>query len=626
MCGIIGIIGKSDVAQALVDGLAAVEYRGYDSAGVAFVGKSGDLLVVKHGSKGLDPLREKLSARPSWGTLGIGHVRWATHGAPSERNAHPHLSTSGRIAVVHNGIVENVDVLKRLLARTGLATKLRSDTDTEVLAFLIELEQSAGAPSLVEAVRRALRKVEGAYGVAVISADHPDEIVAARSGSPLVIGKNRKGEWFVGSDPAVFAKHARRVDFLEDGEIAVLRRGKPVRIEQLASGEKGRASRMQALDLAEVLSDKGGYPHFMLKELCETPSALGRTLSGRIRNGDVKIGAFDNLETANRLRDAERIVILACGTSLFAGQIGKLLIERYARIPVDAADAAEWRYGARLVSSRDVVIAISQSGETADTLGALAEAKKLGALAFGITNRVGSTLARETEPNGMYLHAGPEIAVASTKSFACQVAALALFAAKLAFLRGSYPVGGLRTFLDALDALPKQLESAPPFEVVIRELARESADAPCMLIIGRGWNAPVASEGALKLWELPYLAGAHGFTGGALKHGPIALIEPGTPLIAIVPRDSLRQKMMNNISEALARGAHIIALTTGPDEEVLRLGAAGRVRLVHLPETAEELYCIPAALILQYFAYYLAVARGTDVDKPRNLAKSVTVE
>ncbi|MDO8408375.1 MAG: glutamine--fructose-6-phosphate transaminase (isomerizing) [bacterium] len=626
MCGIIGIIGKGDIAQALVDGLAAVEYRGYDSAGVAFVGESGELLVVKHGSKGLDPLREKLSARPSWGTIGIGHTRWATHGAPSERNAHPHLSASGRIAVVHNGIVENVDALKRLLARVGLAQMLRSDTDTEVIAFLIEHELATGAPTVSEAVRRALLQVEGAYGVAVISADHPDEIVAARRGSPLVIGRSRKGEWFVGSDPAVFAKHARRVDFLEEGEMAILRRGKPVRIERLEGGKRSRASRMQTLNLAEVLSDKGGYPHFMLKELCETPSALGRTLSGRIRNGEVKIGSFDNPETANRLKDAERIVVLACGTSLFAGEIGKLLIERYARIPVEVADAAEWRYGACLVSARDAVIVISQSGETADTLGALAEAKKLGALAFGITNRVGSTLARLTEPSGMYLHAGPEIAVASTKSFACQVAALALFAAKLAFLRGSYPVEGLYILLNALDTLPKQLEGAPPFEVVIRELAGQYADAPCMLIIGRGWNAPVASEGALKLWELPYLAGAHGFAGGALKHGPIALIEPGTPVIAIVPRDSLRQKMMSNISEALARGAHVIALTTSHDEEVLRLGAAGRVRLVPLPETAEELYCIPAALALQFFAYYLAVARGTDVDKPRNLAKSVTVE
>ncbi len=626
MCGIIGIIGKKDVAHALVDGLAAVEYRGYDSAGVAFVSASGELLVAKHGSKGLDPLREKLSARPRWGTLGIGHTRWATHGAPSERNAHPHLSPSGRIAVVHNGIVENVEALKHRLARVGLEQLLRSDTDTEVIAFLVEHHLTMGAPTLAEAVRRTLLLVEGAYGIAVVSADYPDEIVAARSGSPLVIGTNRSGEWFVGSDPATFAKHARRVDFLEDGEIAILRRGKRVRIERLESGEKSRASRMQTLDLTEILSDKGGYPHFMLKELSETPSAVRRTLAGRIRDGEVKIGAFDNPETANRLRDAERLVVLACGTSLFAGEVGRRYIEKYARIPTEAADAAEWRYGARLVSSKDAVIAVSQSGETADTLGALAEAKRLGALTFGITNRVGSTLARETEPNGMYLHAGPEIAVASTKAFACQVAALGLFAAKLALLRRSYPAEELRVFLGALEELPERLAGVLALESEIKELARRYADTSCLLIIGRGWNASVASEGALKLWELPYLTGAHGFTGGALKHGPIALIEPGTPVIAIVPKDGLRPKMMSNISEALARGAHIIALTTGHDEEVLRLGAAGRVRLVPLPETSEELYPIPAALVLQFFAYHLAVARGTDIDQPRNLAKSVTVE
>lgn len=624
MCGIIGTISNRPAAPLLLAGLRHVEYRGYDSAGIATI--AGGNIQRRRAKGKLDELAARIEQVPIAGTIGIGHTRWATHGAPTEENAHPHFSADGRIALAHNGIIENMRELRELLAEAGLAIALSSETDTEVLAFLIGLERSRGAPTLAEAVRRALLKVEGAYGIAVISADDPDELIAARNGSPLAFGKNRGGEWFVGSDPAVFIEHARHADFLENGEILILHRGVSERIERLENGGEYRASRMKALDPADILSGKDGYEHFMLKELRETPSALARTLAGRIRAGEVKIGAFDTPDTANRMRDAERIVILACGTSLFAGQVGKLLIERFARIPTEAVDAAEWRYGERLVSSKDAVIAVSQSGETADTLEALKEAKKRGALVFGITNRVGSALARETEPNGLYLHAGPEIAVASTKAFACQVGALALFAAKLGLLRRNGPAKEIGALLRALQALPRHLEAAPAFEASVRDLARVHANAACLPIIGRGFNAPVASEGALKLWELPYIAGAHGFAGGALKHGPIALLEPGTPVIAIMPRDSVYAKMKSNVSEALARGADIIALTTGDTDELAHLAPKGRVRVIRLPETAEELYPIPAALVLQYFAYYAAAARGTDVDQPRNLAKSVTVE
>ena len=621
MCGIIGIIKKDRaIAADLLAGLRRVAYRGYDSAGIATLI---DGHIERRRAKGkLESLEICLASAPIGGATGIGHTRWATHGAPSEENAHPHVSADGRVAIVHNGIIENKDALRHVLAEAGLADTLTSETDTEVLAFLIGLELARGAPTLAEGVRCALRKVEGAYGIAVISADYPGEIVAARRGSPIVIGERPDGERFVGSDPKTFAEHTRHVDFLEEGELAILRFDEPTRIERIRGAAKSRGSELQEIDSTEALSGKEGHPHFMHKELWETPAAVGRTLLGRTKGGDVKIGAFADPETANRLRDTERIVILACGTSLFAGRVGKLLIERFADVPVEAVYASEWRYGARLVSSKDAVIAVSQSGETADTLEALREAKKRGVLHFGITNCVGSTLARETEPSGMYLHAGPEIAVASTKAFACQVAALSLFAVALGTLRTGRTQ---KRFVSELGKLPNHLKEVLSLEEQIARIANAYKDATCMPIIGRGFNAPVADEGALKLWELPYLSGAHGWPAGEMKHGPIALIEPGTPVVAIVPKDALRAKVMSNISEACARGATIIALTTGSDEEVEQLVGLNR-NVLRLPATAEELYPVEAALALQMFAYHMAVARGTDVDQPRNLAKSVTVE
>lgn len=629
MCGIIGIVSKRDVTDRLVDGLRQVEYRGYDSAGVAVISDLGEGGIARHRAAGkLGALIEKIEYGPPLnGRVGIGHTRWATHGAPTEKNAHPHVSADGRLALVHNGIIENAGALLHELMCEGIGRHLtvEANTDTEILTFLVGLEVSR-APTFVEGVRRALKKVEGAYGIAVISADYPDEIIAARRGSPIAIGEAADGDRYAGSDTRTFAKHTTRTFFLENGELAILRFGKPTRIEAINGTRRNRAPEFKDLDPAEALSGKEGHPHFMHKEMWEVPEALRCTLAGRARGGMVHLGSFENPDAANRLRDAERIVILACGTSLFASKVGKLLIERYAQVPVEAAIASEWRYGARLVSTRDVVIAVSQSGETADTLGALEEAKRRGAYLFGITNRVGSSIARETEPSGIYLHAGPEIAVASTKSFSCQVAAFALFAARLSVLKNGKPDKRVRAFLRELEKLPDRIHEVLAIEDALRDIARACAEAPCIPIIGRGFNAPVADEGALKLWELPYHAGAHSFPAGEMKHGPIALLAEGTPVIAIVPDDSLKPKMLSNVSEALARGARVIALTTGEDLDVRELGPEERIQLIPLPKTAEELYPVPVALALQLFAYHLAVLRGTDVDQPRNLAKSVTVE
>ena len=619
MCGIVGYIGVSDAARPLYFGLEKLLYRGYDSAGMGFV-DGGAIRVLKQPDKELRKLQERLVMCPSWGTLGIGHTRWATHGVPSEVNAHPHLSPSGKIAIVHNGMVENLAALKRLIDEEDLL----SATDTEVIVHLIERERSSAA-SLEAAVRGALLRVEGAYAVAIIAADEPDKLVVAAHGSPLAIGTtNSFDEWFVASGTEAFPERVRLIEYLRDGELAILRRGLPCQIEKVAPTAEGRASNLTAFDADAVRADKGAFMHFMRKELADMPVALGNTLRGHIEagKGRVHLGGFADPDTALRFRDVSHVVIAACGTSLYAGQVGKRLIEQLVHVRTEAVDAAEWLGGAALVDSHDLFIAVSQSGETRDVVEAFKLAKARGALTFAVNNRVGSQLHRESV-RGLFLRAGPETSVASTKAFICQVASLALIAAKLANLRRE-PHGAL---LDALAALPSQVAEVFRHENTLKALAWEYAKAPNVLLIGRGFCAPVAREGALKLQEIAYHPGAHGFTGSELKHGPLALVEDGTPVIAIVPKgDSQRQKMLGNISEALARGAKVIALTTGADEEVLRLEPPGRIRAIEMPETCAPLYPILAAPIVQLFAYHMGVARGVDIDQPRNLAKSVTVE
>ena len=626
MCGIIGYIGDYNAVVPLFEGIERLHYRGYDSSGIGTLSESGELLMCKQPDKNLSEFREQLISRSSWGTIGIGHTRWATHGAPSVENAHPQLSPNGTVAVVHNGTIDNFDELKEALRREDAAITFQSETDTEIIAILIE-QALRSTNSLGKAVRIALTNVVGPFAIAVISTQHPDMIVAACNGSPLLVGKTiNEREWFVASDASAFAHRARLCLPLEDGELAVLRRGSPFTIERLQDGAtiEEAASRLHSLSHTPEHYTKGGHPHFMHLEIHASAESLRNTLRGRSTGMQVRLGALDDIDSANRLRDAERIVILGCGTSLFAGMVGKELIERFAQIPVEVADSSHWHYGAALINSRCSVIALSQSGETKDTLEAVRLARARGALTFSITNRVGSTLSRQTA-RGIYLRAGPEVAVASTKTFICQVAALALLATKLAVLRRSSPAECIHKFLQALLALPEQLEDVLSLEGEIKTLVGLYHEARCIPIIGRGFCAPLALEGALKLQEIAYEAGAHGFVASALKHGPLALIEEGIPVIAIVPRDTQREKMIGNISEALARGAHIIAFTTGNDEGILRLGPSDRISTVSLPETVEELYPILAAPLLQLFAYHLGVLRSIDVDQPRNLAKSVTV-
>jgi len=610
MCGIVGYIGPKVATPMLIEGLKRLEYRGYDSAGVATLNGRG--LETRKAAGKIAKLESAVRLSPMIGTLGIAHTRWATHGAPNERNAHPHHDCTRAIAVVHNGIIENGTALRHELEARG--HKFTSDTDTEALAHLIEAASEGGEP-LEDAVSDALRLIEGTYGIAVISARNPDKIVCARKGSPLLLGLG-DGEYYVASDVAAILEHTRQVVYLDDGEMGILTRdGYEVRDLNARQVRKG-VSRID-WDLDQI--EKGGHPHFMIKEIFEQPQTIENTMRGRlvVEDGFSKLGGL-NL-TREDMQSIDHIVITACGTSWHSGLIGELMLEEHARIPVDTEYASEFRYRNPIVTPRTLCVVISQSGETADTLAAMREAKRRGAKTLGLVNVVGSTIAREDD-GGIYLHAGPEIGVASTKAFTSQVVALALLTLKLGRLRDMSVVRG-REIAQALLELPAQVKSILDRADEIKAIADRFESATNFLYLGRGYNFPVALEGALKLKEISYIH-AEGYPAAEMKHGPIALIDENMPVVFITPHDSVFDKVVSNVQEVKARGGRVIALTSRPEPAL-----AGKLDFeFRIPETIDMLYPVLAAVPLQLLAYYIAAKRGLDVDQPRNLAKSVTVE
>jgi glucosamine--fructose-6-phosphate aminotransferase (isomerizing) len=609
MCGIVGYIGPRQAAGLLLEGLRRLEYRGYDSAGIAVVNGRG-LKIMKAAGK-LSVLEGELHEDMPLGTIGIGHTRWATHGAPTTTNAHPHTDQSGRIAVIHNGIIENSGAIRKALEQHGHT--FTSETDTEVLAHLVgELYQG----NLEEAVAAALKDVDGAYGLAFISSEEPGVLVAARKGSPLLIGVG-ENEWFVASDASPLLQYTRSVVYLDDGEMAVLTR-EGYRVRNLESTRISKEVNQIDWDLGQV--ERGGYAHFMHKEICEQAESLCNTLRGHLleEEGTARVSGLNMSD--EELKQVERIIITACGTSWHSGIIGEYMLEEMARIPVEVEYASEFRYRNPVVDPKTLVIGISQSGETADTLAAIREAKRRGARTIGLVNVVGSTIAREVD-GGIYLHAGPEIGVASTKAFTSQVAALALIALRIARLRNLSILQG-REFIRALQRLPGQvtqiLERSSEIERLADRFLRTTKNA---LYLGRGVNFPVALEGALKLKEISYIH-AEGYPAAEMKHGPIALIDENMPVVFIAPRDAVHSKIVSNIEEVKARGGKVIALINEGDTEIERLADA----TFTIPVTLDLLTPILTSIPLQLLSYYVAVSRGCNVDQPRNLAKSVTVE
>jgi glutamine---fructose-6-phosphate transaminase (isomerizing) len=612
MCGIMGYVGPRQVSDLLVEGLRRMEYRGYDSAGVTVLGSDGTLRTVKRAGK-LDRLQEALQEERPEGTCGIGHTRWATHGPPNRENAHPHTSSDGTIALVHNGIIENAGTLRRMLTDEGVV--FQSDTDTEVVVHLVSKAWRAGA-LMEEAVAEALRQVIGAYGIAVVSSRDPEKIVVARQGSPLLLGVGADGEMLVGSDAAAVIAHTRNVVYLNDGDYAVIT-PEGYRVRHLDEGPVNRQVHEVTWDLAAI--EKGGFEHFMLKEIFEQPKSLEDVLRGRLleEEGSVRLGGITVDDGA--LLEVERVVLTACGTSWHSALLGEYMLEELARIPTKVEYASEFRYKNPVVDEKTLVIVISQSGETADTLAALREARRRGARVMGIVNTVGSSIARETD-FGIYLHAGPEIGVASTKAFTSQVAALALFTLYLARRRSLSILEG-RELVAALRRLPAQVEEILAMNDELRTLAETYADAPNFLYLGRGYQFPVALEGALKLKEVSYIH-AEGYPAAEMKHGPIALIDEKMPVVFLAPKDGVYHKVVSNIEEVKARKGQVIAVVSDEAPEL-----QGKVdHFIRIPETHPALLPILTVIPLQLLAYHVAVLRGCDVDQPRNLAKSVTVE
>ena len=610
MCGIVGYIGTRKAQPVLIDGLKRLEYRGYDSAGVSLMNGTGGPVDTRKAKGKIAMLEAAITERPVEGNVGIAHTRWATHGPPNECNAHPHHDCTGTISVVHNGIIENYGPLRAMLQKTGHT--FISDTDTEVLAHLIE---AAFADNLEDAVVDALALVEGTYGIAVIASKDPDKIVAARKGSPLLIGIG-EGENYIASDVAAILAHTRQVVYLDDGEMAIVtREGYTVCDLDQQIVKKG-VNRID-WDLDEI--EKGGFDHFMLKEIMEQPTTITNTMRGRLvtDEGFSKLGGL-NL-TMDELQNLDQVIITACGTSWHSALIGELMIEEHARIRCEVEYASEFRYRNPIVTDKTLCIVISQSGETADTLAAMREAKRRGAKTLGLVNQVGSTIAREDD-GGIYLHAGPEIGVASTKAFTSQVVALALLTLKLGRLRTMSVVKG-REIAQALEALPAQIQSILDRAAEVEKIASAFTDATNFLYLGRGYNFPVALEGALKLKEISYIH-AEGYPAAEMKHGPIALIDAEMPVVFICPHDSVFDKVVSNVQEVKARGGRVIAITSR-DEPSLE----GKIDYeFRIPETIDMLNPVLAAIPLQLLSYYIAAKRGLNVDQPRNLAKSVTVE
>ncbi len=612
MCGIVGYLGPREAAPILLEGLHRLEYRGYDSAGISILTEDGTLTTLKKPGK-ISVLEEALDGSPPRGSCGIAHTRWATHGAPTEANAHPHFSADGDIALAHNGIIENADELRKDLKELGY--EFRSETDTEVIIHLID-EAFKGNQTLEDAVAAALLQVEGAYGIAVVSSRDPGKIVAARNGSPLLLGIGRDGELLVGSDAAALVTHTRDVVYLDDGDVAVLN-GDGYWTFHLERGAVSRPIQRVTWELGAV--EKEGFEHFMLKEIFEQPSSLRDVLRGRLlpEEGSAKLGGV-TVSDLELLR-IKRIIITACGTSWHSALLGEYMLEDLARVPVEVEYASEFRYKSPLVDETTLVVAISQSGETADTLAALKEAKRRGAPTMGIVNVVGSTIARETD-FGVYLHAGPEIGVASTKAFTSQVAALALFSLYLGRRRGLSLEAGHRT-VRALLALPNQVERILALDGEIQSLAEKYMDCRNFLYLGRGYQFPVALEGALKLKEVSYIH-AEGYPAAEMKHGPIALIDDDMPVVALAPSGPIYSKVLSNIEEVRARQGRVIAVVTDGNTEI-----HDKVdHVISVPSSLPHIQPILTSVPLQLLAYHMAVLRGCDVDQPRNLAKSVTVE
>lgn len=610
MCGIVGYIGNKNCVPILIQGLKRLEYRGYDSAGIGIIHKNEPIIIKNKGK--VSSLEEKVNELTLDSGIGIGHTRWATHGIPNEQNAHPHTNQQKTLFIIHNGIIENFQSLKNGLISLGY--KFESETDSEVFAHLIDSFINRGY-ELSKSVQMALNEVDGTYGIAVIYSKEPDKIIVARKGSPLVIGIG-KDENFIASDVSAILAHTKNVVYLDDGEFAEIYKDKYI-VKTIA--DKRIEKEIHEINMSIDEIDKGGYSHFMLKEIMEQPESTRNSMRGRllIEEGSAKLGGL--VDVIDRLVNSRRILISACGTSWHAALVGEYMIEQYARIPVEVEYASEFRYRNPILSGDDSIFFISQSGETADTLAALREAKNKGALALGICNVVGSTIARESM-GGVYIHAGPEIGVASTKAFTAQLVVLALITLVISKRKGLKLLEGKR-IAEALDKIPSQIEQILKLNEEIEKLAEEFKNSPNFLYLGRGYNFPVALEGALKLKEISYIH-AEGYPAAEMKHGPIALIDENMPVVFIAPKDSTYEKILSNIQEVRARGGRTIAIADNGDSEIDKLVDY----TIKIPRTIEMLTPILTSIPLQLLAYHIAVKKGLDVDQPRNLAKSVTVE
>lgn len=614
MCGIVGYLGQQQAYPILIQGLKRLEYRGYDSAGIALVHDNGELEVFKSKGK-VANLEHVAQGKDLSGTIGIAHTRWATHGEPNDVNAHPHYSQSKTLALIHNGIIENYVVLRETLREHGYT--FQSDTDTEVLVQLIEFIKQTNHCDLCTAVQLALHEVVGAYAIAIVEKDNPDLIVAARKSSPLVIGIKGE-ERFLASDAAPIIEHTKEVVYLNDEEIAVIRRGEPLQIVTLDNVEKPLHVKMLEMNISQL--EKGGFPHFMLKEIYEQPRTIIDCIRGRVNPEGTDVilsGVRDNQE---KFLNANRIIIVACGTSWHAGLIGKHLIEELCRIPVEVEYASEFRYRNPIICSNDIVIAISQSGETADTLAAVELARNRGAFIYGICNVIGSSIARATD-SGSYIHVGPEIGVASTKAFTGQVTVLIMLALAVAKLKKSIAPELYTTMLHDLQQIPKLMKKVLKLNDPIADMSKIFTYAHNFIYLGRGYNYPVALEGALKLKEISYIH-AEGYPAAEMKHGPIALIDSEMPVVAIATSDSVYEKTISNIQEIKARRGKVIAIVTEGDDQVFKMVDY----VIEIPKVDERLIPLVVSLPLQMLAYHIAVYKNRDVDRPRNLAKSVTVE
>lgn len=615
MCGIVGYIGKRDAYPVLIKGLKRLEYRGYDSAGVALLNNDKELHIYKTKGKVAD-LENYASDKDITGTIGIAHTRWATHGEPNSTNAHPHISASGQLALIHNGIIENYAVLKQSLQDKGV--EFKSNTDTEVLVQLIDYIKTNRDCDLLTAVRCALRIVIGAYAIAIIDKNNPDEIIAARKSSPLVVGIG-DGEFFLGSDASPIIEYTDKVIYLDDKDIVVINRNKP-EVDIVDFNNEKIEHDVVKVDLNLSQIEKGGFPHFMLKEIFEQPECLKDCMRGRINVEANNVTLSAIIDHRKFLINPRRIIIVACGTSWHAGLIGKQLIEAYCQIPVEVEYASEFRYSNPVINNQDIVIAISQSGETADTLAAVELAKSKGAFIYGICNAIGSSIPRATN-TGSYIHVGPEIGVASTKAFTGQVTVLTMLALALGKERGTINNEQYQNLIQELNSIPDKMEELLKQGEMIKDISRIFTYAHNFLYLGRGYNYPVALEGALKLKEISYIH-AEGYPAAEMKHGPIALIDEEMPVVVIATKNALYDKVVSNVQEIKARKARVIAIVSEGDETVRNMADA----VIELPKTEECLEPLLASIPLQMLAYYIAICKGKDVDQPRNLAKSVTVE